>query len=339
MGTFEKFIESDAFFPMLCVVLIILVGVFVAVLVSGIINEKKAKEEKRSRLDETAVLRIIREDGAPVKEEVEEDLSYTTEVSIIPINENSNPNHLIEETSNVASDTLQTENNIQSFDAGVIDDNIVDNITNATEENVVLNTNTNIPEQVVESTIEETHLVAPEVVSVPEEPKELPKIDIPIMETSDTQIEIPETVIMTDEVGETVNGPEIHQVLESDMVGDSFDIVTSEETVIDNTNGDEFVITQIPVLQNEVGEEAIDLESKSEENVVSENDVSEENILIENEIEKTNEDETREIDFPSFPSVENRENSIDLNEEAKKVEHEVMEAARKFINSVMSGRE
>lgn len=60
MGTFTSFIESEAFFPVLIVLLVALVGVFIWIIVS---NSKEAKKEldgkKNIVIDESAELKII----------------------------------------------------------------------------------------------------------------------------------------------------------------------------------------------------------------------------------------------------------------------------------------
>lgn len=88
MKAFESFIESDAFFPVLIVLLILLVAVFLWAILS---SKKEAKERKLRKqnlqLDESAEIKFIEDQNAPrsteekEKEEVEE--VETNEIRII----------------------------------------------------------------------------------------------------------------------------------------------------------------------------------------------------------------------------------------------------------------
>ena len=60
MGTFTEFIESDAFFPVLILLLTLLMFTFVSILMSGRTKEKKKiQERKKIQLDENAQIQLV----------------------------------------------------------------------------------------------------------------------------------------------------------------------------------------------------------------------------------------------------------------------------------------
>lgn len=69
MGAFEKFVESEAFFPVLLLLLVMLLAVFIWVLVSGKRDEKKRRAIKSNVVvDEAAQVKIIQtEDNKEVE--------------------------------------------------------------------------------------------------------------------------------------------------------------------------------------------------------------------------------------------------------------------------------
>lgn len=69
MGAFEKFVESEAFFPVLLLLLVMLLAVFIWVLVSGKRDEKKRRALKSNVVvDEDAQVKIIQtEDNKEVE--------------------------------------------------------------------------------------------------------------------------------------------------------------------------------------------------------------------------------------------------------------------------------
>lgn len=64
MGTFAEFIESDAFFPVLILLLMLLMFTFVSILMSGRTKEKKKMQErKKIQLDESAQIQLVQHDS------------------------------------------------------------------------------------------------------------------------------------------------------------------------------------------------------------------------------------------------------------------------------------
>lgn len=61
MEAFSKFIESEAFFPVLILLLVMLLAVFVWVLLSGKSDERKRRNKNRV-VDESAEIKIVQED-------------------------------------------------------------------------------------------------------------------------------------------------------------------------------------------------------------------------------------------------------------------------------------
>ena len=62
MGAFASFIESEAFFPILILLLMILMFTFVSILMSGKTKEKKRiQERKKIKLDENAQIQLVQD--------------------------------------------------------------------------------------------------------------------------------------------------------------------------------------------------------------------------------------------------------------------------------------
>lgn len=59
MKTFETFIESEAFFPVLILLLVMLVSVFMWIVLSNKKEEQKRREKKRIKIDENAEIKIV----------------------------------------------------------------------------------------------------------------------------------------------------------------------------------------------------------------------------------------------------------------------------------------
>ncbi len=83
MNTLGNFIESDVFFPILMILLLLLIGVFIWIVLSNRKQERLYKEKKRSvKIDEDAQIKIVDEgsydffdnDNSTEDKDVEEDI-------------------------------------------------------------------------------------------------------------------------------------------------------------------------------------------------------------------------------------------------------------------------
>ncbi len=98
MKTFEGFIESDAFFPILIILLILLVSVFVWIVITNK-KEERMKREKRLRIiDESAEIKIIDNNHRNVElksiedtvlNDFEDDEPERNEIAIVEVSSNS----------------------------------------------------------------------------------------------------------------------------------------------------------------------------------------------------------------------------------------------------------
>lgn len=88
MKTFESFIESEAFFPVLILLLVMLVCVFMWIVLSNKKEAQKRREKKKVNIDENAEIKIV-SDGyddvriKKVKKEKYEDEPERTEIAIV----------------------------------------------------------------------------------------------------------------------------------------------------------------------------------------------------------------------------------------------------------------
>lgn len=86
MKTFELFIESEAFFPVLILLLIALVGVFMWIIMSDKREIRRLREKKNIKIDENAKIKFVSDTEAPapkVEQEEKKEEPPTTEVSIV----------------------------------------------------------------------------------------------------------------------------------------------------------------------------------------------------------------------------------------------------------------
>lgn len=88
MKTFETFIESEAFFPVLILLLVMLVCVFMWIVLSNKKEAQKRREKKKVKIDENAEIKIVSDgnDDArikKVKKEKIEDEPERTEIAIV----------------------------------------------------------------------------------------------------------------------------------------------------------------------------------------------------------------------------------------------------------------
>lgn len=89
MGTFAEFIESDAFFPVLILLLMLLMFTFVSILMSGRTKEKKKiKERKKIQIDENAQIQLVQHGTnkgfkSTVTEDDEVEETGSTEVGLV----------------------------------------------------------------------------------------------------------------------------------------------------------------------------------------------------------------------------------------------------------------
>lgn len=90
MDAFAKFIESDAFFPILILLLVLFIGVFIWIIVSNK-KEEKMRRLKRQNIiiDESAQIKIISKDGfnnqelKEIKDKIEYEENTSDEIKII----------------------------------------------------------------------------------------------------------------------------------------------------------------------------------------------------------------------------------------------------------------
>lgn len=88
MKTFETFIESEAFFPVLILLLVMLVGVFMWIILANKKEAQKRREKKHVKIDENAEIKIV-SDGyesvriKKVKKDKFEDEPERTEIAIV----------------------------------------------------------------------------------------------------------------------------------------------------------------------------------------------------------------------------------------------------------------
>lgn len=86
MGTFVEFIESESFFPILILLLVLLMFIFASILMSGKKNQRKRiQERKKIKIDESAQVQLVQEReiaNRTSKEEKMEIENGSTEVNL-----------------------------------------------------------------------------------------------------------------------------------------------------------------------------------------------------------------------------------------------------------------
>lgn len=101
MNTLGSFIESEAFFPILIILLLLLIGVFIWVVFSNKKQEKMYREKKQNiQIDESAQIKIVDQGGHDVvddKPEEEMELSSRNEIAIIEVDSQEKDNIFDEE--------------------------------------------------------------------------------------------------------------------------------------------------------------------------------------------------------------------------------------------------
>lgn len=88
MKTFETFIESEAFFPVLILLLVMLVCVFMWIVLSNKKEAQKRREKKKVKIDENAEIKIVSDGNddvriKKVKKEKFEDEPERSEIAIV----------------------------------------------------------------------------------------------------------------------------------------------------------------------------------------------------------------------------------------------------------------
>lgn len=116
MGTFVEFIESESFFPVLILLLVLLMFVFASILMSGKKNQRKRiQERKKIKIDESAQVQLVQERGSTnivKKEEKMEIETGSTEVNLFLEQEDQVENVDIAEVENLKmEDTTKVQRN------------------------------------------------------------------------------------------------------------------------------------------------------------------------------------------------------------------------------------
>lgn len=122
MSTFESFIMSDAFFPVLICLLILLVGVFIFVLVYGKKNNRVSRKEiyNKDDINSEDTIKLIKEEAEPLTE-VFEITDGEFEKVINEDEENIElPKMIVKEETKVEEDNKVEETPNNLFDTRVI---------------------------------------------------------------------------------------------------------------------------------------------------------------------------------------------------------------------------
>lgn len=88
MRTFENFIESEAFFPVLILLLVLLVCVFMWIIMSNKNEAQKRRDKKKIKIDENAEIKIVSDGNEDVRVKKEKREEYQeeperTEIAIV----------------------------------------------------------------------------------------------------------------------------------------------------------------------------------------------------------------------------------------------------------------
>lgn len=321
MDAFEKFIVSDAFFPVLIVLLLLLCGVFLWIILSSKKDMRNVRTASTQNEDfsNKAEIKIIQDKNYVKKEIVEE--------KIEPIS-SSNEIKIVE--------TVEQPVPVSSL--------VINDITNKVIEQKKESNIEVAP--IVEEKVQEVKLEEPKIEET--KPVELPKIDIPIQEMTDDSITVPEMTRLTSDEGETVE-IEFTKPLEENSV-DSSEIVNidlKEQIPASEDIGEKVVVPEITEQVSETPEEAA-YEMVFEEQKVNEEVTKDEVIEIPSAFEQSadgnaeiNEDivveppheytveKTEIFDFPDFSKLDDEAENPELTDT-------MISEANKYIESIMT---
>lgn len=311
MSSFEKFVNSNAFFPILVLLLVALVGALVWVIVSGKNAEKKKRERRKNiQIDQNSEIKVYSESG-----EEQELVEKREELEEAPSNE-------IKMVVELNNDDIPKEK--EELVESVVIAPEVEEVVEPVVEKVITETVEPVVEEVNNPEVTETSIpLVTEEVTV-ETKEEVSSMD-------DVEIEIKEKEL-TDETGDTYQIPEIGTINEDNI--SSAEIVNIESTPLDSNLdvGEEIEIAhheledegesvELPQIKGEVIDDPNDVFAF---NPTSNHEINE-NITVEAPQEYTGE-KTEIFDFPDF--LGEAENDID-------VEQEIINRANQYIEEIM----
>ena len=306
MNSFEKFINSSAFFPVLILLLVALIGALVWVIVSGKNSDKKNRQlRKNKEIDETMQIKIISQNGE------ERELNHErTEEDLIEENTSNEIKMVVE----LNSDDIPKEKvNIKDELKDVVYEN---------EDSFVEEQSTTI-EPVIDSEEEKKEEVPPVM-------EDVPKIEIIIPEITDDSIEIEEKELIDE--GESFEIPNRMPLDETNSEEKSISI--EAPNVVGFVDEGE----SIEVPHKELEDEGESIEIPIQKGIVKEdiNDVFavnptgdlsiNENVKIEMPNEYVGE-KTEIFEFPDF--------NTELENSTEDIEQEIIDVAKKYVESIM----
>lgn len=234
MKAFEKFIESDAFFPVLIVLLILLVLVFVWAILS---SKKEAKErqlrKQNIKVDENAEIKIIKEGNEINQEEVQPSEPEEVETNEIKIVEEQ-----IVDSANIDNQNITEVKEVDLSELPLVDIPIPE----VTEETFAIPSIVVQPDEGIEVDISVPEKINEE--NVPQSENVTLEFTRPMNMHEDIgeKVEIPPMKEMVDEIGESViDEPSKEIITEENHLDEAFNSTPNETRDIN-----ENVVTEEP---------------------------------------------------------------------------------------------